>query len=50
LYNLVGKRVGNIAVVKFNRAYKNNLLSTSMIKELKRFLASYELDPTIRAV
>ncbi|KRW99846.1 hypothetical protein PPERSA_10965 [Pseudocohnilembus persalinus] len=50
LYNLVGKRVGNIAVVKFNRAYKRNLLSASMISELKRFLASYELDPTIRAI
>lgn len=50
LYDLVGERHGNIALLKFNKEYKGNLFTPSMINELSRFLASYELDPTIRAI
>lgn len=50
LYHLVGERNGNIAIVTLNKDYKNNLLTPTMIDELNRFLASYELDPSIKAV
>jgi len=50
LYHLIGQRGGNVAYLNLNREHKWNLLTPTMISELKRFLQSYQLDETIRAV
>lgn len=50
LYHVIGKRKGTIAVLNLNREHKDNYLSPTMIKELKRFIQSYELDESIRMI
>ncbi|KAL4497195.1 hypothetical protein ABPG72_019515 [Tetrahymena utriculariae] len=50
LYNVVAKRSGDVVYSHLNCEYKQNTLDTHMIKEITRFLESYEIDSSIRAV
>lgn len=50
IFHVMGDRKGTIAILNLNREHKDNYLSPTMIKELKRFIQSYELDESIRMI